>query len=75
MQLRLGKEAPSLEELLGVGPWSNPLGIHVTFDGQLEAILCLYPKAYSKRPELPSLLERVRAELATRKGVRNSVKN
>ena len=72
MLLRLGEEVPSMEELLGEGQWPNPLGIHVNFDGQLEAILRLYPKAYSKRPELPSLLERVRAELVTRTGMRGS---
>ena len=54
-----------MEALLGEGKWSNPLAIDVSFDSQLEAMIRRNPKAYAKRPELPSMLERVRAELAT----------
>jgi len=70
MRLRLGKEVPAIEEVLGEGEWSDPLPIHIYFDSQLEAMLRLYPKAYAKRPELPPLLERVRAEVLSRKSAR-----
>jgi hypothetical protein len=66
MQLRLGAEVPSIAELLGEGIWSNPLGIEVYSPAQLQAMLRLYPKNYAKRPELPSVLARIRAELDTR---------
>lgn len=68
--LRLGEEVPAIEELLGAGKWSPPLGIEVYADRQLQAMLHLYPKAYAKRPELPSMLERVRAELDVRAAAR-----
>lgn len=66
MRLQLGEEVPSIEELLGEGKWSNPLHIQVYTACQLQAMLQLYPKAYAKRAELPSMMERVQAELNNR---------
>ena len=66
MRLQLGEEVPSIAELLGEGTWSNPLPIELYSASQLQAMLRLYPKAYAKRSELPSMMERVHAALKKR---------
>ncbi|NKI93495.1 hypothetical protein [Rhizobacter sp. SG703] len=65
-RLRLGEEVPSIQELLGEAPWSNPLPVEVYFDGQLKAMMRLYPKVYANRTDLPPILARVETELARR---------
>lgn len=69
MRLRLGEEVPSIQEILGENEWANPLDIQVYGDSQLTAMLRLYPRAYAKRPELQTVLNLVRAELASRPAV------
>lgn len=64
--LYLGAQVPAIEELVGIGPWSPPLDIKVYSESQLQAIQQLYPKAYRNHPNLPSVMDRVLAELALR---------
>lgn len=71
MRLQLGEEVPAIGELLGEGKWSNPVGIEVYTASQLQSMLRLYPKAYAKRAELPSLMKRVQAELNSRTNARS----
>jgi hypothetical protein len=66
VRLRLGEEVPAIDELLGVGRWVHPIDIQAYAEPQLRAMQKLYPKAYAKHPELPSVLERIQAELKTR---------
>ena len=72
VRLQLGEEVPFIAEVLGEGKWSNPLSIEVYVECQLQAMLQLYPKAYAKRPELRSVLQRIQAELNKRAGAQDA---